>query len=236
MDDQIPAQSAAPSNGVYARLIGRIQEIEKTATRPENAYVNITSVFSTAQKEKPRTFSELLKAIDGIEAKKTAAKEVTKDKGPVTPVPVSARVQPSEEKLPKKESAGIAEYPGLEAAMSKQENTDESKGLSRLSRIRSMGQPKMHIDTEKLVLPGLQMQDQVTELDNIIAGLKQGAFDKDHIQIVIQEIYGLKQVADEQKKEQKKQAKKLTASDQTLWNMRDKKIAEAIIQLQKGGK
>ncbi len=235
MADQAQPKDAYTSSDVYARLVSRISEMEKTATRPDTAYVNITSIFSVGQKPPPRPYADLLKAIDEIESKKPAAKEAPRERGPIAAVPVSARSQENDERQEPRETVETAEYPGLQEAMAGVQEAEEAKP-SRLSRLASIGRTKARIDTSKLVLPNLQLSDQITEIERIIDGLKQGAFDKEHVQVVIEEVYGLKQAVDDQKKDRRGHAKAMTSAEQALWNMRDKRIANAIILLQKGGK
>jgi hypothetical protein len=239
MADQ-PRQNSAQQPGVtYASIAKKIDDVEKSVTRPETVYVNISSVFAVAPKPTSRSYAELLKVIDDVETKRSV-KEAAKEKkdGPITAVPFSARAQqPTESALQGKQptpQVTIAEYPGLQEAMQKPDESEENG--SKLSRIKNIGQPKMKIDVSNLVLPGLQLSEQVNELDHIIEGLRQKAFDKEHFKIIVEEVYGLKQVAETERKEQKKSGKVAGSADKVLLAMRDKKIAEAIVMLNKGGK
>lgn len=234
MATQEPAKNNYSSSDVYARLVAKIAEIEKSAPRPETSYVNISSSFYVELQSKPKTYAELLKIIDEIESRRGVKDSPKEKETPVTPVAVSARQQPSAAvPQPQQTVASISPvgYVGLDEAMKAPEESVEEKK-------RGFWKPKSkaRIDTSNLVLPSLQLAEQVTELEHIIQGLKQAAFDKEHFQIVVDEVYGLKQVVDDQKIARKNAGGGAVGQNQQLMGLRDKKIAEAMVLLQKGGK
>ena len=92
---------------------------------------------------------------------------------------------------------------------------------------------RKRINTKYLVLPNLSIADQISELERITEGLKENVFDPDHIDIVVQEIYGLQQVVNDAKKKSKKE--ELNSLEQSLWELRDQRLAEAISLLQRNG-
>ena len=231
---QEPAKNNYSSSDVYARLVAKIAEIEKSAPRPEASYVSISSSFHVEPQSKPKTYAELLKMVDEIESRRSVKDSFKEKEVPVTPVAVSARQQPSTvAPQPQQTVSSISPvgYAGLDDAMKAPEESAEEKK-------RGFWKPKSkaRIDTSNLVLPGLQLAEQVTELEHIIQGLKQAAFDKEHFQIVVDEVYGLKQTVDDQKIVQKKAGSGAIGQNQQLLRLRDKRIAEAMVLLQKGGK
>ncbi len=84
------------------------------------------------------------------------------------------------------------------------------------------------INTKELVLPNLSAADQISELERIIEGLKEQVFDQAHVNVVSQEVYGLKQVVNDSKKK-KKVVGVLEAS---LLELRDQRLDEAIALLE----
>jgi uncharacterized protein YoaH (UPF0181 family) len=86
---------------------------------------------------------------------------------------------------------------------------------------------KKRIKISDLVLPSLSLADQISEVERIIEGLREGVFDKEHMEIVSQEIFGLQQVVDQMRKEQKGTAAETGTLEKSLTELRDQRLSEA---------
>ncbi|MFI5412351.1 MAG: hypothetical protein ACHQX1_00485 [Candidatus Micrarchaeales archaeon] len=91
------------------------------------------------------------------------------------------------------------------------------------------------VNMKDLVLPNLSIADQISELERIIEGLKEHVFDSDHIDIVVQEVYGLQQAANEAKKKQKGKMSEMSNLERSLWELRDERLQEATALLLQSG-
>jgi hypothetical protein len=87
------------------------------------------------------------------------------------------------------------------------------------------------ISSNGIVLPSLQTSDQLHELEHIISALKESSFDKEQIGIVKLELGGLDRHVRELKKELLKEKKSLNPLDQSLCDMRDQRLNEALALL-----
>ena len=100
----------------------------------------------------------------------------------------------------------------------------------------SIGEIKLkRINTKDLVLPNLSLSDQVEELQRIIDGLRSGMFNEDELGVVVQEVYGLRQQVDDEKKELRKRKSEQSQDEFTLWTLRDQRLADAISLIEKKG-
>lgn len=88
------------------------------------------------------------------------------------------------------------------------------------------------VNTKELVLPNLSLADQIAELERIIEGLTENVFDKDHMDIVVLEVYGLRDAVKGFKKGVKRRGKPLSTLEQSLWSIRDQRISDAIALLE----
>ena len=90
------------------------------------------------------------------------------------------------------------------------------------------------LDTKKLVLPNLPISDQIRELEQIMAALKENALDGDQMKVARLELAGLKQHVKDMEEELAREKKSLSALDRSLWDMREQRLDEAV-SLMRGG-
>jgi hypothetical protein len=92
-----------------------------------------------------------------------------------------------------------------------------------------------HVNIKDLVLPSLSISDQVSELERIIEGLRASAFDQDHLSVVAEEVYGLRQEVNRLAREMKKKQAEMNPLDKTLWTMREERLNDAVLLLKAQG-
>ncbi len=219
------------AGNAYLKIADTIAKIEASTARSELGFLDITGIVGAELQQLQRSYADLLGFIAMIESKRpleiqrkpdeARAQVMAQQSQPVGPQMVAQATQAGQGPTIK-----LPEYPGLEEAMKKQPQPEEDEAKPGKKQKRG----RERIDTSNLVLPTLDPKDQITELERIIEGLRQGIFDKEHLGVVITEIYGLKQVADDQRR-----AKKGAQStvQKSAASVRDKLIAEAIVLLHK---
>lgn len=102
-------------------------------------------------------------------------------------------------------------------------NTTEKQQYDSLdSKIKNM-----YIDVKELVLPTLSIADQISELERIDKAISEGVLNKEHMQIVIEEIYGLKSILDKNNKG----AKGMIGMDNSIESLRSQRLSDIISKI-----
>ncbi len=81
------------------------------------------------------------------------------------------------------------------------------------------------VRSEDLVLPKLSVTDQIGELEKIITGLKEGAFNSDQVEVVEEELYGLG-------KEVRRGHAQPVVAESNLLSLRNERLNEATMELE----
>lgn len=76
-------------------------------------------------------------------------------------------------------------------------------------------------------LADLSIPDQTSELEKIIEGIKENAFNKENLSIIWSNLVELAETLNQKKKELKKNRPTLEKSETLLWILRDKRLREA---------
>ncbi|MCL5412585.1 MAG: hypothetical protein M1474_03010 [Candidatus Marsarchaeota archaeon] len=217
------------AGNAYLKITDMIAKIEASAAGNELGFLDITGIVGTELERPRRSYADLLGFIAMIESKRPLEMQRKPEEARVMaqqPQPTGPQMVAQATQTGQGPTIKLPEYPGLEEAMKKQPQPEEDE--AKPGKKQKKGRER--IDTSNLVLPTLDPKDQITELERIIEGLRQGIFDKEHLGVVVTEIYGLKQVADDQRR-----AKKGAQStvQRSAASVRDKLIAEAIVLLHK---
>ena len=111
----------------------------------------------------------------------------------------------------------------------------EAKQLTSELHLQKVKINIRRINLKELVLPGLSMADQISELERIIEGIRGNAFDQEHMAIVVEEVYGLQKHLVMQEKEQKRKHIEPSALEQSLIALREQRLNDAILELKQLG-
>ena len=193
-------------------MLALIEGLEAGAKKEELCLVDISGVSETEQEAPAPGYGRMLAIVDGIEARPqkvmTARQQAAKQEERRA-VEVAASGQPSKRGNIKKEMQGIVG--GM------QEMTPKFTELKMKTA-----------DIEDLVLPNLPISDQIQELEQIVAALREKSFDREQIKVARQELEGLKRYVEELDAEMAKEKKTLNELDRSLWNMREHRLREAL--------
>ena len=220
----------------YASMVKEVMEIEASAQKPEFSSADVSSVFSPAGNEKVVTYRDMVSIVESIESKKVESRQkvvnpqvllqqqaqphmVMTGLKQMTTSQVLPNVQQPAQPQPK------PEY--VEQKQKIQAKNEMKSAASKLQRKSAKVNVK-HINVSDMVLPSLSMADQISELERVIEGLRERVFDQEHLEIVVQEVYALKQVVEKQDKEMKKQHANLTALEQSMWQVRAQRLNDAL--------
>lgn len=222
----------------YESMVKEITEIEASAQKPEFSSADVSSVFSPATNEKVVTYRDMVSIVESIESKKVESRQKV-----VTPqVLLQQQAQPHMVMTGLKQMTTSQVLPNVQQPMQPQqqpkpeyvEQKQKMQAKSEMKSATSKLQRKSakvnvkHINVSDMVLPSLSMADQISELERIIEGLRERVFDQEHLEIVVQEVYALKQVVEKQDKEMKKQHANLTALEQSMWQVRAQRLNDAL--------
>jgi hypothetical protein len=208
-----------------------IAAMEAGAKKEELGYIEISGI-SGAEGTVAESYREMLDTVEDIEAKQKGyqvikpqvvkqaheqeeRKVVEVPRAAEKPVekPVDVEKARAAEKLAKRERAEKEE---VKAVASSMPVAKPRFGALKIKAVSDKG----------LVLPGLQISDQIHELERIVAALKENAFDQEQIKITRMETEGLEREVLELKKELRREGKKLSPLEQSLWDMRDLRLDE----------
>ena len=220
----------------YGNLVNLIKEVEASSPKKDSESINASKIFDQGSSNKAKsTYIDLMEIIDAIESRKKAPRASATVQGPVQPSHlITAGVsqvgnsniipeikQPTVQNEVPAQQQFVQPNAKAEAVQEMKEATAEmpSKQMIKASIKR--------INMKDLVLPSVSMSDQISELERIIEGLKENVFDEEHLDIVIQEVYGLSQYVEKADKDLKKRHIELSQLERSLWQIRDQRLKEA---------
>ena len=220
----------------YSNLVNLIKDVEASSPKKDSDSINASNIFNQGPSNKAKsTYIDLMELIDTIESRKKAPRASATVQGPVQPSHlITAGVsqvgnsniipeikQPHAQNEVPVQQQFVQPNTKAEAVQEMKEATAEmpSKQMIKASIKR--------INMKDLVLPSVSMSDQISELERIIEGLKENVFDEEHLDIVIQEVYGLSQYVEKADKDLKKRHIELSQLERSLWQIRDQRLKEA---------
>ncbi len=220
----------------YGSLVNLIKEVEASSPKKDSESINASKIFDQGPSNKAKsTYIDLMELIDTIESRKKAPRASATVQGPVQPshlitagvsqvgnsnIIPEIKQPPAQNEVPVQQQF-VQPNTKAEAVQEMKEATAEmpSKQMIKASIKR--------INMKDLVLPSVSMSDQISELERIIEGLKENVFDEEHLDIVIQEVYGLSQYVEKADKDLKKRHIELSQLERSLWQIRDQRLKEA---------
>jgi hypothetical protein len=200
----------------YAEMLTVIEGLEAGAKRGELCLIDISKVAGSEKQAAAPGYGKMLDMAEGVEAKPqkgTAARQQSA-KQAVERENRTAAEGIAEVQQPKRESIK-AEMQGIVSGL------HEAKPKFNELKIKRM-------NTKGLVLPGLPISDQIRELEQIVAALKENALDKEQAKVARLELEGLQQVVKDLEDELAKEKKSLGELDRSLWDMRRQRLEEAL--------
>ncbi|MCL5092521.1 MAG: hypothetical protein M1364_02570 [Candidatus Marsarchaeota archaeon] len=220
----------------YSNLVNLIKDVEASSPKKDSDSINASNIFNQGPSNKAKsTYIDLMELIDTIESRRKAPRAPAAMQGPVQPSHlITAGIsqvgnsniipetrQPSAQSEVPLQQQFVQPNTKIEAVQEMKEATAKipSKQMIKASVKR--------INMKDLVLPSISMSDQISELERIIEGLKESVFDEEHLDIVIQEVYGLSQYVEKADKDLKKRHIELSQLERSLWQIRDQRLKEA---------
>ena len=206
----------------YKAMADLIADAEKETQSKGAAPLDIKPIIAAPMPKTSFTYLDMLGELDSIIA--------NKQKGTVKES-VQTYQQPAAQHII---ASGVEQgqlsntIPGVARGSTQEGELGPEEMLKQipLPKFRYMSAKK--VDVEQMVLPSLSMSDQIAELERIIEGIKENIFDADHFEIVMEEVYALVKTVDDRKKRMKKDGARVSALEQSLWLLRDKRLEEAI--------
>ncbi|MFP3278036.1 MAG: hypothetical protein RXO43_02370 [Candidatus Micrarchaeota archaeon] len=176
-----------------------IEEVDKLGKNNSVVELDLDKVIANRIEIRQYNYGEAIQSLVGVEAKEEKIKE-----------PIEKEVTAPQE--------GIA----VEKAASEIKNVIGSIGKEFEKNIKRETE---RIKGEKLVLPTLSLQDQISELEKISEGLDEQVFSDEQLKIIKDEVYGLRD---------KVKSEKISIADEfqkSLIDLRNQKINEVIKKL-----
>ncbi len=203
----------------YDELTKVVSDIDSASAATERQMIKIdmSSLFAANQPQKVR-YADLLGIIEGVESRRA--------------IFGGQRVQQA---APAEESRGaktpfeqqVEQAIGPEAAAPAELQVPATPAALKGIRIK-------RVNFKELVLPNLSIPDQVSELERIIEGAREGVFDQGHLDVVKQEVYGLYYFIELQRRQITKEKKKLNSLEQSMWTLRDQRLVDTIAAIKQG--
>ncbi len=226
----VDAQQAARTN-TYVDLVKYLGDLESKASQAPHSTVDLTSLLSSKSEESQVTYIDMINLIGSLESRKPIRGVEGQKTAPHMEVSGVAQAQYSQvgqgaaaQQQAQKPAAFEQPLSGKSAAAGT-EVADLTKEID-VPRIKGFDIKK--INEGDLVLPNLSMADQISELEKILEGLKENVFDDKHIGVVIEELYGLVDVTNQEKRRIKKSRTTMSQLEQSLWALRDERLTTAI--------
>ncbi len=226
----------------YQKMVALIEDVEQTSQRSEVNYISVASAVA-APTLQAGDYEKVVAFIDEMEGGGASKRKEVKEK-PIAPaapshlvtsgvaqakyagsVPPSAAAPPRQPQPPGRPSA--------EAVQRHKENIFRELGeiAKKFGGARQPAIKKKKVKVEELVLPNLSLADQISELERIIEGLQENVFDQEHLAVITDEVRGLRQIAVDEAKVKKRE--KLNSLEQSLWDLRNQRLTDAILLIQK---
>lgn len=187
----------------YEKAVARIGVAGAAQAGPAQVEIDLDEVLSKGIAIRRVDYAEVRGLLESIEAKRTETAVEAASKQQVAQKRmeegkrlVGGGISRAERKL--RAAAGLLErrFGGSGAAAA-----NAAKGLGRAARSveaefgQSVKREVKTVSPSGLVLPTLSLQDQLSELDQIEAGLDKGVFDSEQKKTIVSEVVGLDAVA-----------------------------------------
>lgn len=208
----------------YDELIKVVDDVERNATPVERNLIDLTLISSSQTEYQKPGFAQLLELAmkieshtQKVESKSESARtllqlqSVSRAPQRTQTLMVQQPERPHPAETVKKEISAFADRLETEQPL-----TTTSSNLK--------------VDDDELVLPKLSVSDQISELERIVEGINQHVFDKQHLQIIKNEAYGLNRIVVNMEKGND-YLSKLSEVDRSLASLRDQLLLEVIISL-----
>ncbi|MEM3841291.1 MAG: hypothetical protein QXN59_01180 [Candidatus Micrarchaeaceae archaeon] len=208
----------------YQAMVQLINEAEKATKPSPQQPIDIKRIMDLEQQAAKAkvTYIDMLQMLESIISNKQRG--TVKEGGGIVQLPEQGAI-----------ASGAVQDQLSNAAIEYIGNAQQTKsGYNPEEILKQMPAPKFKymsakkVDVDMMVLPSLSMSDQIAELERIMEGIKEGIFDAEHFEIVMEEVYALVKSVNERKKRLKKSGAKLSAIEQSLWLVRDKRLEEVI--------
>lgn len=220
----------------YQKAVALIEDVEQNSKRSEVNYISVAPALAVPSLQ-PGNYGKVVEFIDEMEGGILAPRKPKEKPAPVAPHIITSGLAQAKyaEILPTGPAAPQQRQPGKPSAEAVQRHKENIfKELNKVARKFGARQPSMKkkkIKTEALVLPNLSLTDQIAELERIIEGLNEMVFDQEHLAVITEEIRGLRQTAVDEAKAKRRD--KLNSLEQSLWDLRNQRLTDAILLIQK---
>ena len=191
----------------YQELVREVQEIEANSTKVDFNTIDMSSISSITIEARRPAFSGMLDNAMAMEETVLAAQQLAK-KGAqpartLIQMQSTTKYQQATTVTPSVQVQVVQKPPEPPPVQKPPEKIEEPKQAARkeLSKFADNLNLKedQKINTsdvkpepeEDLVLPSLSVSDQIAELERIIEGIKEHVFDREHMEIIKKEVYGL---------------------------------------------
>ncbi len=204
--------------GDYNGMVALILDVQQGASRQEVEYIDVSQIYVTPEfADTQVSYNELMDTISDIEGGRHVVKQPPPQPQrqvvqPTPPPPAEQAPAPEKKEKAKTELLGIVK-----------------RLAAKKSPIGEISRKK--IDIGELVLPSLSTADQISELEKIIEGLRENVFDQEHLEVVANEVYGLKQVTAASHRGKPRRGGEQAELDQSLMELRDQRLDDAIALL-----
>ena len=223
----------------YQKMVQLIEDIEASAERqiPGTNAVSLAGTFTGGGMAQPRSYHELVALIEGMEAGRHPKEGATAPQ----PQPHLVATGVEQAKYAQVPVGGLPQAAPQIPEKQKKQREAVSKELGQIvgrigAGVTQFGEiGRKRINIKDLVLPSLSLADQISELERIIEGLKQQIFDGEHMEIVAQEVYGMRQYIQDTKRSGKAGAESLGELERSLRDIRDQRIDEAVTLIENYG-
>ncbi|MGC8652114.1 MAG: hypothetical protein ACP5UH_02595 [Candidatus Micrarchaeia archaeon] len=227
----------------YKDMLGMAEDIEEASAKSAVGFVDISKV--EAAPSSGVTYDELLNKITRIYSGRVREERPPKEAQRPAHIITAGLAQAaySQPQVPARQVPPAVQAPFQNAAKPQQapraQSSEEEAKKAKLELgavIKKLGSAAKipafrtrQVNISELVLPNLALTDQIAELERIIEGLKENVFDKEHMAIVQEELYGLNQVVNSSKRQGKQVPK--SELEGSLFELRDQRLAEALVLL-----
>jgi hypothetical protein len=203
----------------YEDMLKAIDALEAGAKRGELGYIDIAGIGG-AGGTAAESYREMLGTVEEIDAKQKGFSAIKQ----------AARQTHEQEERKVAEGAKATEQQARRKRAEEAEVKAVAGGMPEAKP--RFGALRIKIESDKgLVLPGLQISDQVHELERIVSALRENALNEGQIKIARMEVEGLKRHVLALENELEREGKILGQLDQSLWGMRNQRLDEALALL-----
>jgi hypothetical protein len=229
--------------GSYRSLVELIESVEGSSKSPDVEFVDISPVQEAKKRgEVQGSYVDAMETISRIESER--GREPRRRAPTVQPHLAMSGVQQTATSQGIPAPQQVPAQPQLQPAQRPQEFAEptikvqaekEAKQLVSEMHLQKVKINIRRINLKELVLPSLSMADQISELERIIEGIRENAFDQEHMTIVVEEVYGLQKYLAMQDKEQKRKRIEPSPLEQSLIALREQRLNDAFLELKQRG-